>query len=73
MISRDLFEQLLNHRNAAACVGKGFYSYDAFVSAAKSFGTYGNTGDAVTRKRREVAAFLAPTSHETTGNFKHGF
>ena len=69
MISRDLFEQLLNHRNAAACVGKGFYSYDSFVSAAKSFG---NTGDAVTRKR-EAAVFLAQTSHESAGKFKHVF
>ncbi|XP_057491248.1 basic endochitinase-like [Actinidia eriantha] len=68
VISRDLFEQLLKHRNDAVCEGKGFYSYDAFVSAAKSFGAFGNTGDAVTRKR-EVAAFLAQTSHETTGGW----
>lgn len=68
LISRDLFEQLLKHRNDAACQGKGFYTYDAFIAAAKSFGAFGTTGDTDTRKR-EIAAFLAQTSHETTGYF----
>ncbi|GFZ09437.1 basic chitinase [Actinidia rufa] len=68
VLSRAQFEQMLKHRNDAACEGKGFYTYDAFVSAAKSFGAFGNTGDAATRKR-EVAAFLAQTSHETTGGW----
>lgn len=68
LISRDLFEQLLKHRNDAACQGKGFYTYDAFIAAANSFGTFGTTGDTDTRKR-EIAAFLAQTSHETTGGW----
>ncbi|GFZ09439.1 basic chitinase [Actinidia rufa] len=62
VISRAQFEQLLKHRNDAACQGKGFYTYDAFVSAAKSFGAFGNTGDAVTKKR-EVAAFFLLKLH----------
>ncbi|GFY87816.1 basic chitinase [Actinidia rufa] len=69
VISRDLFEQLLKHRNDAVCEGKGFYSYDAFVSAAKSFGAFGNTGDAVTRKERGCCFSLSQTSHETTGGW----
>ncbi|CAL5366089.1 unnamed protein product [Camellia sinensis] len=65
LISRDLFNQMLKHRNDASCPGNGFYTYDAFVAAAKSFGGFGTTGDTNTRKR-EIAAFLAQTSHETT-------
>ena len=66
LISKSLFEQILKHRNDAACPGKGFYTYQAFISAAKSFVGFGSTGDTNTRKR-EIAAFLAQTSHETTG------
>ncbi|CAL5366087.1 unnamed protein product [Camellia sinensis] len=68
LISRDLFDQMLKHRNDASCPGNGFYTYDAFVAAAKSFGGFGTTGDTDTRKR-EIAAFLAQTSHETTGGW----
>lgn len=57
---------MLKHRNDGACPAKGFYTYDAFIAAAKSFGAFATTGDADTRKR-EIAAFLAQTSHETTG------
>lgn len=65
VISRSTFDQMLKHRND--CPSKSFYSYDAFIEAAKAFSAFGTTGDAATRKR-EVAAFLAQTSHETTGN-----
>ncbi|KAF8013174.1 hypothetical protein BT93_I1145 [Corymbia citriodora subsp. variegata] len=68
LISRDTFNQLLKHRNDAGCPAKGFYTYDAFIAAAKSFPAFGTTGDATTRKR-EIAAFLAQTSHETTGGW----
>ncbi|KAF8405513.1 hypothetical protein HHK36_010420 [Tetracentron sinense] len=60
------------HRNDEACPGKGFYTYDAFVAAAKSFGAFATTGDTDTRKR-EIAAFLAQTSHETTGCLVRGW
>ncbi|KAK7367222.1 hypothetical protein VNO80_09231 [Phaseolus coccineus] len=66
IISESLFEQLLKHRNDAVCEGKGFYTYNAFLTAASSFGAFGNTGDLDTRKR-ELVAFLAQSSHETTG------
>ncbi|KAJ0039540.1 hypothetical protein Pint_28628 [Pistacia integerrima] len=68
LISKDLFEQILKHRNDAACQAKGFYTYEAFVNAANSFGAFATTGDTNTRKR-EIAAFLAQTSHETTGGW----
>lgn len=67
IVTRSLFDQMLKHRNDGNCPARGFYTYDAFVSAAKAFPSFGTTGDTDTRKR-EIAAFLAQTSHETTGN-----
>ncbi|CAL9063373.1 unnamed protein product [Musa banksii] len=61
IISSSLFDQMLKHRNH-------FYKYDAFIAAANSFSGFGTTGDATTRAR-EIAAFLAQTSHETTGGW----
>ncbi|KAJ9189453.1 hypothetical protein P3X46_000746 [Hevea brasiliensis] len=68
IISRATFNQMLKHRNDGGCPAKGFYTYDAFISAAKAFPTFGTTGDVATRKR-EIAAFFAQTSHETTGGW----
>ncbi|KAK3410546.1 hypothetical protein EUGRSUZ_J02518 [Eucalyptus grandis] len=68
LISQDLFNEMLKHRNDGSCPGNGFYTYDAFITAAQSFGGFGTTGDTDTRKR-EIAAFLAQTSHETTGGW----
>lgn len=68
LISRDLFEQILKHRNDANCPANGFYTYDAFIAVANSFSAFRTTGDIDTRKNN-FAAFLAQTSHETTGNY----
>ncbi|KAJ3691322.1 hypothetical protein LUZ61_020486 [Rhynchospora tenuis] len=68
IISSSLFEQMLKHRNDAACPGKNFYTYNAFIAAANSFSGFGTTGNSDTQKR-EIAAFLAQTSHETTGGW----
>ncbi|KAI3415155.1 uncharacterized protein J3R85_015477 [Psidium guajava] len=68
VISKAQFDQLLKHRNDPACPARGFYTYDAFAAAARSFPAFGTTGDRDTRFR-EVAAFLAQTSHETTGGW----
>lgn len=67
IISRALFDQLLKYRNDGRCKSNGFYTYDAFIAAARSFSGFGTTGD-VTIRKRELAAFLGQTSHETTGN-----
>lgn len=66
VISASEFDGMLKHRNDRNCEGNGFYSYEAFVVAAAAFGDFGTTGNLNTRKR-EVAAFLAQTSYETTG------
>lgn len=67
LISSSLFDQMLKYRNDGRCSGHGFYRYDAFIAAAGSFNGFGTTGDITTRKR-EIAAFLAQTSHETSGS-----
>lgn len=59
---------MLKHRNEGSCKSNGFYTYRAsFINAAKSFNGFATTGNTDKRKP-EVAAFLAQTSHETTGN-----
>uniref|UniRef100_A0A0C9QRC1 TSA: Wollemia nobilis Ref_Wollemi_Transcript_12926_1360 transcribed RNA sequence n=1 Tax=Wollemia nobilis TaxID=56998 RepID=A0A0C9QRC1_9CONI len=68
IITENVFNRMLKHRNEGSCPGKNFYSYSAFITAAKSFGTFGSTGD-ITARKRELAAFLAQTSHETTGGW----
>ncbi|BAF17390.1 Os05g0399300 [Oryza sativa Japonica Group] len=68
IVPRDLFERLLLHRNDGACPARGFYTYEAFLAAAAAFPAFGGTGNTETRKR-EVAAFLGQTSHETTGGW----
>ncbi|KAL6873957.1 hypothetical protein ACP4OV_014039 [Aristida adscensionis] len=68
IVSRSLFDQMLLHRNDAACKASGFYTYDAFLAAAAAFPGFGTTGGA-DAQRREIAAFLAQTSHETTGGW----
>lgn len=68
IISRDTFNTMLKHRDDGGCPAKGFYTYDAFISAAKAYPSFGTTGDTSTRKR-EIAAFFGQTSHETTGGW----
>ncbi|XVE67265.1 hypothetical protein DITRI_Ditri08aG0146600 [Diplodiscus trichospermus] len=65
LISRETFEEMLLHRNNPACPAVSFYTYKAFIAAAKSFPDFALVGDNATRKR-EIAAFLGQTSHETT-------
>ncbi|GLT60102.1 hypothetical protein SLA2020_328850 [Shorea laevis] len=68
IISASLFDQFLKYRNDPRCRSNGFYTYNAFIAAAQSFGGFGTTGDVNIRKR-EVAAFFGQTSHETTGGW----
>uniref|UniRef100_A0A8R7U3V0 chitinase n=2 Tax=Triticum urartu TaxID=4572 RepID=A0A8R7U3V0_TRIUA len=68
ILSRDLFENMLRHRNYTACPARGFYTYEAFIAAATTFPDFGTAGNLETQKR-EVAAFFGQTSHETTGGW----
>ncbi|KAJ7540008.1 hypothetical protein O6H91_11G118300 [Diphasiastrum complanatum] len=69
LISKDLFEQIFTHRNDVVCPAHGFYTYEAFLAAAATFNGFATTGDVVTQKR-ELAAFFAQISHETTGGWE---
>ncbi|KAL0541727.1 hypothetical protein IC582_021782 [Cucumis melo] len=68
LISEELFKTLFLHKDDSACPANGFYSYQAFIEATKRFPKFGTTGCLATRKR-EIAAFLAQISHETTGGW----
>ncbi|XP_047319593.1 endochitinase-like [Impatiens glandulifera] len=68
LITESMFNDILKHRNEGSCPGRGFYTYNAFIGAARSFNGFATTGDTNTRKK-EIAAFLAQTSHETTGGW----
>ncbi|PKI44459.1 hypothetical protein CRG98_035133 [Punica granatum] len=54
---------------ADSCVGKGFYSRQAFLDALESYPQFGRTGS-VDNSKREIAAFFAHVTHET-GHFCH--
>lgn len=68
LISQDLYNSIFLHKDDAACPAKDFYPYSAFIEATKRFPSFGSCGSLATRKR-EIAAFLAQISHETTGGW----
>ncbi|KAK7337598.1 hypothetical protein VNO77_18180 [Canavalia gladiata] len=68
LISKKLYDTLFLHKDDSACPAKNFYTYDSFILASKCFPAFGTTGCLTTRKR-EIAAFLAQISHETTGGW----
>ncbi|KAI4325046.1 hypothetical protein MLD38_030474 [Melastoma candidum] len=68
IIPEGLYNTLFPHKDDAACPASGFYPYEVFLRAASRYPRFANTGCPDTR-RREVAAFLAQTSHETTGGW----
>ncbi|KAJ1425592.1 Lysozyme-like domain superfamily [Sesbania bispinosa] len=68
LISENLFDSIFLHKDDSACPAKNFYTYDTFIEASKRFPEFGTTGSLTTRQR-EIAAFLAQISHETTGGW----
>ncbi|CAM8955108.1 unnamed protein product [Rhodiola kirilowii] len=68
VITEALYNTLFIHKDNTACPARNFYPYQAFVEATRSFRSFGNRGSQVVQ-RREVAAFLAQISQETTGGW----
>nr|ACC68684.1 chitinase [Crocus sativus] len=68
VISSSQFNEMLLHRDNEFCPARGFYTYDAFVDAANSFPGFAAVGD-MDNQKRDVAAFLAQSSHYTTGGW----
>ncbi|CAO2203269.1 unnamed protein product [Urochloa humidicola] len=68
LVSEQLYNSLFLHKDDPACPAKGFYTNASFIQAARTFPKFAATGDLTTRKR-ELAAFFAQISHETTGGW----
>ncbi|CAH2039148.1 unnamed protein product [Thlaspi arvense] len=68
LVPRSLYNSIFIHKDNTACPANGFYTYESFVEATRRFPRFGSVGSPETR-RREVAAFLAQISHETTGGW----
>ncbi|PON82709.1 Glycoside hydrolase [Trema orientale] len=49
IISEALFDEMLPYRNDIRCHALGFYTYDAFITAARRFPAFGTTGSLETR------------------------
>lgn len=62
------FADFFPNINNPACSGKDFFNWCALLEAAAAFPEFANSGD-VDQDRIEFAAFLAQTSHETTGGW----
>lgn len=68
LINATVFDEMFKHREDPQCSSREFYTYDAFLAAARSFAGFGfGTSGGVNTRKRELAAFLAQTSHQTTG------
>ncbi|XP_078444333.1 chitinase 10-like [Wolffia australiana] len=68
IVRESTYNSLFLHKDDSVCPARGFYPYSAFVRAARRFPLFGSDGNSETR-RREIAAFLAQISHETTGGW----
>lgn len=78
LITETQFNAMFPNRNAyASMTDNGFstnptnralFSYDYLVQASKSYHYFCNEGT-LSQRKRELAAFLANTSHETTGGW----
>ena len=44
VITAAIFDQMLKYRNDGRCPNNGFYTYNAFITAANSFSGFGTTG-----------------------------
>jgi len=67
VLSTEMFSMMFLHQGESACNASAF-TYAALIEAARMFPAFGTTGSSELRQR-EVAAFLANASHETTGGW----
>jgi len=67
LLSAQQFEALFPHQSEAAC-NASLYTHAALIEASARFPAFAAEGSDQTRKR-ELAAFLANVSHETTGGW----
>ena len=68
LLSDAQWQEMFLHVDDPACPGGGTYSYAGLLAAAANYPTFACEGDEETRLR-ELVAFLAQISHETTGGW----
>ena len=68
LISKELFDTIFLHKDDDACPVKNFYTYGSFINASSCFPKFGRTGS-LTKRKREIAAFLGQISYETSGGW----
>ncbi|WJX74612.1 Endochitinase 4 [Trifolium repens] len=66
IVTQAFFNSIINVADPG-CAGKNFYTRDAFLDAANSYGQFGTSGSADDNKH-EIAAAFAHFTYET-GNF----
>ena len=66
-IDQQLWDEMFLHKDDPACSGE-IYTLQGLIDAAADYPSFACEGDEATR-RRELAAFLAQISHETTGGW----
>lgn len=66
-LTQAQFEAMFPHRGDTACTG-AYFTYAALADAARAYPAFLSEGTDEQR-RRELAAFLANVSHETTGGW----
>ena len=66
-IDQQLWDEMFLHKNDPACSGE-IYTLQGLIDAAADYPSFACEGNEATR-RRELAAFLAQISHETTGGW----
>jgi chitinase len=67
IIDQSVWDAMFLHEDDPACSGSN-YTLQGLLDAAADYPTFACEGDDATR-RRELAAFLAQISHETTGGW----
>jgi chitinase len=63
IVTQPFFDSIINVADPT-CAGKSFYTRDAFLKAANSYGQFATSGSADDNKR-EIAAAFAHFTHET--------
>ncbi|TXG72735.1 hypothetical protein EZV62_001314 [Acer yangbiense] len=64
LVTQDFLDGIKSQATGGDCVGKSFYTRDAFLNALGSYSQFGTTGSSDDSKR-EIAAFFAHVTHET--------
>ncbi|XP_028557322.1 chitinase 4-like [Dendrobium catenatum] len=65
LVSQEFFDELTSLANPNCDQGNGFYTRDAFLNAWQSYPGFADS-PSIDDSKREIAAFFAHVSHETT-------